>query len=69
RLGTLQARSAREYNFGERMRALGEQQRQMGERERQLGEQEKTLATEAQQQVQSIIQECLRNGKAAQVKD
>ncbi|MGC2581004.1 MAG: M56 family metallopeptidase [Acidobacteriaceae bacterium] len=69
RLGTLRARSAREYNFGERMRALGEQQRQMGERERQLGEQEKTLATEAQQQVQSIIQECLRNGKAAQVKD
>ncbi|MGA8529267.1 MAG: hypothetical protein WB622_06095, partial [Acidobacteriaceae bacterium] len=68
RLGTLQARAAMQSNFGERMRALGEQQRQMGERQRELGEQEKTLAAHAQQQVQSIIQESLRNGKALQVK-
>jgi hypothetical protein len=68
RLGTLQARSAMQNNFGEKMRTLGDQQREMGDRQRQLGEQEKTQATQAQQQVENIIQECLHNGKATQVK-
>jgi hypothetical protein len=40
----------------------------MGDRQRQLGEQEKAQATQAQQQVENIIQECLHNGKATQVK-
>lgn len=68
RLGRLQARSVTESNFAERMHAMGEQQRNIGEQERQLGEQEKALSTQAQQQVQSLIQECLRNGKATPVK-
>jgi len=68
RLGTLQARSAMENNFGEKMREMSEQQRTVAEQERQLGEQEKTQAAQAQQQVQSLIQECLRSGKATQVK-
>ncbi|HEX3662652.1 MAG TPA: M56 family metallopeptidase [Acidobacteriaceae bacterium] len=68
KLGSLEARSAVQSNFGERMRALGEQQRDMGEQQRQLGEQQRKLATQTQEQVQSIIQECLHNGKAAPVK-
>ena len=68
RLGRLQAQSAMENNFAERMRAMGEQQQTLGEQERQLGEQQKALAKQAQQQAQTIIQECLRNGKATPVK-
>lgn len=66
-LGKAQAKAAMQNNFGEKMRALGEQQQQLGEQQRQLGEQQKKLAEQAQQQVESIIRECLQNGKAAPV--
>lgn len=68
RLGSLQARTVIQSDFAEKMNALGKQQRDMGEQQRQLREQEKTLATQAQQQVQSLIQECLRNGQATPVR-
>jgi bla regulator protein blaR1 len=68
RLGSLQARSAMENNFAEKVRTMSEQQRTIAEQQRQLGEQEKAMAAQAQQQVRSLIQECLRNGKATPVK-
>ncbi len=68
KLGSLEARSAMQNNFGERMRALGDQQRQLGDQQRQLGDQQRKMADGAQQQVQKIIQDCLQNGKATQLK-
>ena len=68
RLGMLEARAAMANNFGEKMRALGEQQRQLGEQQRQLGEQERKLTEQAEPQVQAIISESLKNGKATAVK-
>ena len=68
RLGSLEARAAAQNNSAERMRALGEQERQLGDQQRQLGDQQKKLAQQAEQQVKNLIQECLSNGKATQVK-
>jgi hypothetical protein len=75
RLGELQARlgelqgeaGARQGDFGAKMGALGEQQGRLGEQEGHLGMEQGRLAEQADRQVRSIIDECLRNGKAAQV--
>ncbi len=68
RLGALQSRSLMQDDFAEKMRARAEQEREMVEREKEVRAQEKTQADQAQKQVQSIIEECLHNGKATPVK-
>jgi hypothetical protein len=68
RLGALEARAATQNDSADRMRALGEQQRQLGDQQRQLGDQQRKLAQQAEEQVRNLIQQCLTNGKATQVK-
>jgi hypothetical protein len=68
RLGALEARAASQNDSAEKMRALGDQQRQLGEQERQIGDQQRKLAQHAEEQVKNLIQQCLSNGKATQVK-
>jgi hypothetical protein len=68
RLGSLEARASVQNSFGEKMREMGDHQRQLGEQQRQLGQQQKKLADQAQRQVEAIIQQCLKEGKATEVR-
>ncbi len=68
KLGALEGEAgARQGEFGAKMGALGEQQGKLGEQQGRLGEEQGKLAQQADQKVRSIIDECLRNGKATQV--
>ncbi|MGB9030825.1 MAG: hypothetical protein WCC27_11950, partial [Acidobacteriaceae bacterium] len=68
RLGELQGEAgSRQGVFGEKMGRLGAQQGELGARQGKLGEEQGRLGREADRQVRSIIDECLRNGKATQV--
>ena len=75
RLGQLQARlgqlqgeaGARQGDFGKQMGALGAQQGRLGAEQGRLGAEQGRIAREADRQVRSIVEECLRNGKATQV--
>jgi DNA repair exonuclease SbcCD ATPase subunit len=68
RLGELQGEAgARQGDFGAKMGALGAQEGRLGAEEGKLGAEEGRLARQADQQVRSIIEESLRNGKATQV--
>lgn len=68
RLGELQGEAgARQGDFGARMGELGRQQGALGAQQGRLGAEQGRRAREADQQVRSIIDECLRNGNATQV--
>jgi hypothetical protein len=70
RLGELQgAAGERQGEFGEKMGKLGAEQGALGAQQGKLGAEQGRLAREADRQVRSIIDECLRNGKAAQLQD
>ena len=70
RLGELQGEAgSRQGVFGEKMGRLGAQQGELGARQGKLGEEQGRLGREADRQVRSIIDECLRNGKATQLPD
>jgi hypothetical protein len=68
RLGELQGEAgARQGDFGAKMGELGAQEGRLGAEEGKLGAEEGRLARQADQQVRSIIEESLRNGKATPV--
>ncbi len=68
RLGELQGEAgARQGDFGAKMGALGAQQGKLGAQQGRLGAEQGRIAREADPQVRSIIEDCLRNGKATQV--
>jgi hypothetical protein len=68
RLGELQGEAgARQGDFGAKMGALGAQQGKLGAQQGRLGAEQGRIAREADRQVRSIIEDCLRNGKATQV--
>jgi hypothetical protein len=70
RLGELQgAAGERQGEFGEKMGKLGAEQGALGAQQGKLGAEQGRLAREADRQVRSIIEECLRNGKATQLQD
>ncbi len=70
RLGELQGEAgARQGEFGSKMGALGAQQGLLGAQRGKLGAEVGRMARQADQQVRSIIDQCLRNGKATQVPD
>jgi hypothetical protein len=70
RLGELQGEAgARQGDFGAKMGELGAQEGRLGAEEGKLGAEEGRLARQADQQVRSIIEESLRNGKATPVPD
>jgi hypothetical protein len=75
RLGELQARlgelegkaGERQGEFGEKMGELGAREGKLGDEQGRLGEEQGRLARQADQQVRSIIDQTLHNGKATQV--
>lgn len=68
RLGELQGEAGeRQGDFGEKMGKLGAEQGTLGAQEGKLGAEQGRLARQADQQVRSIIDQCLHNGKATQV--
>lgn len=68
KLGALQGEAgSRQGNFGEQMGKLGAEQGRLGSEQGKLGAEQGRLAAQADQQVRSLIEQCLRNGKAAQV--
>jgi beta-lactamase regulating signal transducer with metallopeptidase domain len=68
RLGELQGEAgARQGDFGAKMGELGAEEGRLGAEEGKLGAEEGRLSRQADRQVRSIIEECLRNGKAAPV--
>jgi hypothetical protein len=70
RLGELQgAAGERQGEFGEKIGKLGAEQGALGAQQGKLGAEQGRLAREADRQVRSIIEECLRNGKATQLQD
>lgn len=70
RLGELQgAAGERQGEFGEKMGKLGAEQGTLGAQQGKLGAEQGRIAREADRQVRSIIEECLRNGKATQLQD
>ena len=65
RLGELQGEAgARQGDFGAKMGALGAQQGRLGAEQGRLGAEQGRIARQADRQVRSIIDECLRDGKA-----
>jgi len=70
KLGALQGEAgAQQGEFGAKMGMLGDQQGKLGAEQGRLGEEQGKLAQKADQKVRSIIDECLRNGKATPVPD
>jgi hypothetical protein len=70
KLGALQGEAgSRQGNFGEQMGKLGAEQGRLGSEQGKLGAEQGRLATQADQQVRSLIDQCLRNGKATQVQN
>ncbi len=68
RLGELQGEAGgRQGDFGAKMGALGAQQGKLGAEQGRLGAEQGRIAREADRQVRSIIEDCLRNGRATQV--
>jgi hypothetical protein len=68
RLGELQGEAgARQGEFGVRMGKLGAEQGMLGEQQGRLGAEQGRLAQQADQQIRSIIDQSLHNGKATQV--
>jgi hypothetical protein len=68
RLGELQGEAGkRQGDFGAKMGELGAEQGALGSQQGKLGAEEGRLARQADQQVRSIIDQCLRDGKATQV--
>jgi BlaR1 peptidase M56 len=70
KLGALQGEAgSRQGNFGEQMGKLGAEQGRLGSEQGKLGAEQGRLAAQADQQVRSLIDQCLRNGKATQVQN
>jgi beta-lactamase regulating signal transducer with metallopeptidase domain len=70
RLGELQGEAgARQGEFGVRMGKLGAEQGVLGEQQGRLGAEQGRIAQRADQQIRSIIDESLHNGKAIRVPD
>ncbi|MGC2299098.1 MAG: M56 family metallopeptidase [Acidobacteriaceae bacterium] len=70
RLGALQGEAgSRQGNFGEQMGKLGAEQGRLGSEQGKLGAEQGRLAAQADQQVRSLIDQCLRNGKATPVQN
>lgn len=68
RLGELQGEAgARQGRFGAQMGDLGSKQGALGAQQGRLGAEQGRLGQQIHHQVQSIIQDCLRTGKATQV--
>jgi hypothetical protein len=65
RIGEVQGRIGEKQGLlGEQQGKLGEEQGQLGEQQGRLGEQQGKLARQVDQQVKSIIDQSLKNGKA-----
>jgi beta-lactamase regulating signal transducer with metallopeptidase domain len=68
RLGELQGDAgARQGDFGAKMGALGAKEGALGSQQGRLGAEQGRIARQADRQVRSIIEDCLRNGKATQL--
>jgi hypothetical protein len=66
RLGELQGEAGeREGEFGAKMGALGAEQGRLGAQQGRLGAEQGRLGREADRQMRGILDDCLRNGKAA----
>jgi len=65
KIGNIQSEAGEQQSkLGEQMSALGEQQGKLGEQQGKLGEQQGALAKQASRQMEELLDEAIRNGKA-----